>query len=67
MSGRELDQHVLAAGQADTRALRKAAVRCADHVAARHPHPLDADLPAARTELLELLDAIGYTTPRRTP
>lgn len=52
---------------------RQLAVLCADQIAAQHPHELDgimprlagrliAQDPAARADLLELLDAIGYTS-----
>jgi hypothetical protein len=50
----------------------RAAVHVADHVARQHPHPLDDTMPklagrltarnpAARAQLLELLDALGLT------
>lgn len=56
----------------DSDAHRALAVHCADRVAAEHPHELDgimprlagrqlAQDPAVRDELLQLLDAIGYT------
>lgn len=52
---------------------RQVAVLCADRIAAKNPHPLDdvmprlagrtlAKDPDARADLLELLDAIGYTS-----
>lgn len=56
---------------------RQVAVLCADRIATQHPHELDqlmprlagrtlAKDPAVRADLLELLDAIGYTSKERT-
>lgn len=79
MSGRELDQHVLAVGTVDARLQRAAAVHIADRIAAEHPHPLDPQMPklagrligrdpAVAAGVLELLDALGIrTAARRTP
>ncbi|NUQ95184.1 MAG: hypothetical protein HOY79_01025 [Streptomyces sp.] len=81
MSGRELDQHVLALNVIDpdewAETERGAAKHCADRIAAEHPHEHDDSAPelAGRAlgkdpviaaELLELLDAIGYLDTRRT-
>lgn len=77
MSGRELDTNALTALNGDPQALRKAATHLADRIAAEHPHRLDdvmpklagrqlAHDPAVRADLLELLDAIGYTSKERT-
>lgn len=70
MSGRELDQHTLILREMKGSEVRAAAVHAADHVAARHPHPLDdvmpklagrqlAADPVIAAGLLELLDALG--------
>lgn len=70
MSGRELDQHVLLVGEQDHNLARKTAIRIADHIAARHPHPLDdvmpriagaviAKDPLIAAGVLELLAALG--------
>lgn len=75
--GGDVDTNGLAIGRTKpaekARIARKAAVHVADRIAAEHPHPLDdvmprlagrtlAQDPAVRTDLLELLDAIGYTS-----
>lgn len=65
---------------ADAELERKAAVRIADHVAAKHPHPLDeympriagavlAKDPAIAAGVLELLAVLGIRPDqiRRTP
>lgn len=73
MSGRELETNGLTPLNGGPEALRKLAVHCADRIAAEHPHELDqlmpklagrliAQDPTARADLLELLDAIGYTS-----
>ena len=79
MGGRELDQHVLAVGHVDPRVQRAAAVHVADRIAAKHPHPLDEQMPKLAGRLigrdpivaagvLELLDALGIrAAARRTP
>lgn len=77
MSGRELDTNALMPLGGGAEAHRGAAVRCADWIAARYPHELDqlmpklagrtlAKEPDVRADLLELLDAIGYTSKERT-
>ncbi|MFF2383673.1 hypothetical protein [Streptomyces sp. NPDC058108] len=78
MGGSEIESYTLGAIGADAGERRKAAVRIADKVAARHPHPLDerhpalagaaiAKDPAVHGELLDLLAALGLTKtkPRR--
>lgn len=78
MSGRELDQYVLAVGAPTARQTRAAAVHCADRIAAEHPHPLDdvmpklagkqlAQQPAIAAGVLELLDVLGLITAKREP
>jgi hypothetical protein len=78
MSGRELDQYVLAVGAPTARQTRAAAVHVADRIAAEHPHPLDdvmpklagrqlAKDPAIAAGVLELLDVLGLITTRRQP
>lgn len=72
MSGRELDNKSLGDTRIDGDLHRWAAKHCADRIAAEHPHPLDelmpklagrliAQDPTVRADVLELLDAIGYT------
>lgn len=71
--GGEVNTSQLGNALIDADALRKLAVLCAGRIAAEHPHPLDelmpklagrtlAKDPAVRGDLLELLDAIGYTS-----
>ena len=78
MSGRELDQYVLAVGAPTARQTRAAAVHVADRIAAEHPHPLDDVMPklagkqiaqdaAITAGVLELLDVLGLIRPRRQP
>ncbi|MFC5204572.1 hypothetical protein [Streptomyces kaempferi] len=76
--GADLNQFVLATDPTNPTLAHRAAVRLADHVASKHPHPLDdrypalagtaiAKDPAVRGELLDLLGALGLTKtkPRR--
>ncbi len=76
MSGRELDQYVLAVGAPTARQTRAAAVHVADRIAAEHPHELDelmpklagkqlAQDPAIAAGVLKLLDVLGLVTSRR--
>jgi hypothetical protein len=78
VSGRELDQYVLAVGAPTARQTRAAAVHVADRIAAEHPHPLDelmpklagrqlAQDPTVGAGVLELLDVLGLIRPRRRP
>lgn len=78
MSGRELDQYVLAVGAPTAKQTRAAAVHVADRIAAEHPHPLDdvmprlagrtlARDPAVAAGVLELLDVLGLIRPRQQP
>ena len=79
--GGEVDTNGLAIGRTTpeerARIARQAAVHAAGRIAAEHPHPLDelmpklagrlvAKDPTVRADLLELLDAIGYTSKERT-
>lgn len=70
--GGEVDTNGLGNAVIDSGLHRKLAVHCADRIAAQHPHPLDelmpklagrliAQDPAVRADVLELLEAIGYT------
>jgi len=70
--GGEVDTNGLGNAVIDGNLHRRAAKHCADRIAAQHPHPLDglmpklagrliAQNPTVRADVLELLDAIGYT------
>lgn len=72
MGGRDLELRNLGNVTVDRVKLRALAVPCADRVGAEHPTEFDdtdpelagrliAHDPAARKDVLELLDAIGYT------
>ena len=72
MGGRDLDVKNFGAVTVDHVKLRALAVHCADRVGAEHPTEFDdtdpelagrliAQDPAVRADVLELLDAIGYT------
>jgi len=72
MGGRDLELRNLGAVTVDRVKLRALAVHCADRIGAEHPTEFDdtdpelagrliAHDPAARNDVLELLDAIGYT------
>jgi hypothetical protein len=72
MGGRDLDTKQLGNAVIDQVKLRALAVHCADRIGAEHPTEFDetdpvlagrlvAHDPAARKDVLELLDAIGYT------
>ena len=72
MGGRDLELRNLGAVSVDPIKLRALAVHCADRIGAEHPTEFDdtdpelagrliAHDPAARDQVLELLDAIGYT------
>jgi hypothetical protein len=73
MGGRELDQRGLTFSPLTRQQLRAAAVHVADRVAAENPHPLDdlmprlagrliAEDPAVRSQVRELLDALGLNS-----
>ncbi|WP_405747695.1 hypothetical protein [Streptomyces canus] len=77
MGGRDLELRNLGNVTVDRIKLRALAVHCADRVGAEHPTEFDdtdpelagrliAHDPAARKDVLELLDAIGYTRKERT-
>lgn len=77
MSGRELGAHHFGSAFIDPDRFRRMALHCADRVAAEHPTEYDdidpvlagrliAQDPAVRDQVLELLDAIGYTR-KETP
>ncbi|WP_406170166.1 hypothetical protein OIE52_38880 [Streptomyces canus] len=72
MGGRDLELRNLGAVTVDHVKLRSLAVHCADRIGAEHPTEFDdtdpklagrlvAHDPAARKDVLELLDVIGYT------
>ena len=72
MGGRDLELRNLGAVTVDRVKLRALAVHCADRIGAEHPTEFDdtdpklagrliAKDPAVRADVLELLDAIGYT------
>ena len=72
MGGRDLELRNLGAVTVDQVKLRALAVHCADRIGAEHPTEFDdtdpklagrliAKDPAVRADVLELLDAIGYT------
>lgn len=78
--GSDLNQFVLATDPTDADLARRAAVHVADHIGAKHPHPLDeympriagaviAKDPAVNAGVLELLAALGIRPDqiRRTP
>jgi hypothetical protein len=65
MGGRELESRILAVDPVDKQALRKAAITLAGHVADLYPELTAGELakdPGITVALLELLDAIGYTS-----
>ena len=77
MGGRDLELRNLGNAVIDQVKLRALAVHCADRVGVQHPTEFDdtdpklagrliAHDPAARKDVLELLDAIGYTR-KETP
>lgn len=72
MGGRDLETRQLGDVTVDRVKLRALAVHCADRIGAEHPTEFDDTDPelagrliahdsAARADVLELLDAIGYT------
>lgn len=70
--GGEVDTNGLGNTVIDGALHHKLAVHCADRIAAQHPHPLDdvmprlagrliAQDPTVRADVLEVLEATGYT------
>lgn len=77
MGAREVEAVGLGPVNVTATQMRAAAVHCADRIAAEHPGPMDdlmprlagkqlAHDPAARDDVLELLDAIGYPSREQT-